>query len=72
MLVWTEPRYIYALMRNLPQVQRAVRARGCYPGTHSNQSSSSRSEFECTVMETMQHLSQRLDSLAEKVEGSND
>ena len=42
------------------------------PGTHSNQTSLSRSEFERTVMETMQCFSQRLDSLAEKVEGSVD
>ena len=67
-----------ALLENLPQGQRPE---GCeaqsptiqsQPGTHSNESSSSRSEFEHTVMETMQRLSQRLDSLAEKVDGNVD
>ena len=67
-----------ALLENLLQGQRPEGCEGqrpaiqSQPGTHSNQSSLSRSEFERTVMETMQRLSQRLDSIAEKVDGSID
>ena len=67
-----------ALLENFPQGQRPEGCEGqspaiqSQPGTHSNESSSSRSEFKRTVMETMQRLSQRLDSLAEKVDGNVD
>ena len=66
------------LVGNLLQGQRPKDCEGqrptiqSHPRTQSIQSSPSRNEFECTVMETMQCLSRRLDSLAEKVEGSND
>ena len=67
-----------ALIGNLPQDQRSERledSEGQRPTTRSNpqiqsdQSSTGRTDFERTVMETMQH--QRLDSLAERVEGND-
>ena len=69
-----------ALIGNLPQDQRSERledGEGQRPTTRSNpqiqsdQSSTGRTDFERTVMETMQRLSQRLDSLAERVEGND-
>ena len=43
-----------------------------HPGTKSGQGPTNRSEFKHMVMETMQRLSQRLDSLANKVKGRNE
>ena len=67
-----------ALVGNIPQGQRPEDCDNqrptipSHPGSQSIQSSLSRSEFKRTVMETMQHLGRRLDSLPEKMEGSND
>ena len=70
-----------ALIGNLPQDQRSERledGEGQRPTTRSNpqiqsdQSSTGRTDFERTIMETMQRLSQRLDSLANKVEGRDE
>ena len=64
-------------MGNLLQGQRPERpedSEGWRPttqlhlGTQSGLDPTNRSELERTVMETMQRLSQRLDSLADKVE----
>ena len=41
------------------------------PQIQSDQSSTGRTDFGRTVMETMQRLTQRLDSLAERVEGND-
>ena len=69
-----------ALMGNLPQGQRSERledgegqrlATHSHPQIQSDQSSTGKSDFERMVIETMQRLSQRLDSLAEKVEGND-
>ena len=62
-----------ALMGNLPQGQRPERpedSEGRRPTAqlHPGTQSTNRSEFERTVMETMQRLSERLDSLADRVE----
>jgi len=62
-----------ALMGNCPQGQRPGGQEECEPSpTIQRDQGSGRSEFEHTVMETMQCLSQRLDSLAEKVEGNDE
>jgi len=62
-----------ALMGNRPQGQRYGGQEECEPShTIQRDQGTGRSEFECTVMETMQRLSQRLDSLAEKVEGNDE
>jgi len=62
-----------ALMGNRPQGQRPGGQEECEPSpTIQRDQGSGRSEFKHTVMETMQHLSQRLDSLAKKVEGNDE
>lgn len=72
---------VSALMGNLLQGQNPERPEDSegrrrtaqlHPGTKSGQGPTNRSEFECTVMETMQHLSQRLNPLANKVEGRDE
>ena len=62
-----------ALIGNLPQGQRPERpedSEGRRPTAqlHPGTQSTNRSEFERAVMETMQRLSERLDSLADRVE----
>ena len=62
-----------ALMGNRPQGQRPGGQKECEPSpTIQRDQGTGRSKFERTVMETMQRLSQRLDSLAEKVEGNDE
>ena len=71
---------VTALIGNFLQDQRSERledGEGQRPTTCSNpqiqsdQISTGRTDFERTVMETMQRLSQRLDSLVERVEGND-
>ena len=70
-----------ALIENLPQGQRPERQKDSegrrpttqlHPGTHSGQGPINRSKFEHMVLKTMQRLSQRLASFADKVEGRDE